>query len=107
MMILWMAILKLVIRNKYKAKLLGKSEVDGANGIIKIGAILVPLKYLSKFWRSLKTPFMNCKVELKLKLWCHCALSAAGADNDDTNSIIFLLLKTKLYALVVSSAKSN
>ena len=52
---------------KYKAKLLGNTEADGANGILRNTTITVPLKYLSNFWRSLERPLINCKVELKLK----------------------------------------
>ena len=36
---------------KYKAKLLGNTEADGVNAILKNAAIAVPLKYLSNFWR--------------------------------------------------------
>ena len=39
---------------KDKAKLLGTTEADNANGILKNATIAVPLKYLSNFWRSLK-----------------------------------------------------
>ena len=52
---------------KYKNKLIGNTEVNGANGILKNAAISVPLKYLSNFWRSLEIPLINCKAELKLK----------------------------------------
>ena len=37
--------------SKYKAKLLGNTEADGVNAILKNAAIAVPLKYLSNFWR--------------------------------------------------------
>ena len=65
---------------KYKAKLLGITEVDGANEILKHAPTAVPLKYLSNFWRSLEMVLINCKVELKLKWtnycffhsWCKC-----------------------------------
>ena len=41
---------------------------------------------------------INCKVELKLKLTKYCALTAAGADNNDANSNnIILLSKTQNY----------
>ena len=46
---------------KYKAKLLGNTEVDGNNGILKNEAIAVSLKYLSNFWRSLEMLLINCK----------------------------------------------
>ena len=45
---------------KYKAKLLGNTEADAANGILKNVTIAVPLKYLSNFWKSLKMPLINC-----------------------------------------------
>ena len=48
---------------KYKAALLGKTA-DAANNTssVKEPKIVVPLKYLSNFWRSLEMPLMNCKV---------------------------------------------
>ena len=49
----------------YKAKLLENTEADGANGILKNAAIVVPLKYLGNFWRSLEIPLINCKGELR------------------------------------------
>ena len=52
---------------KYKAKLLGNKEDDGANGILKNATTTMSLKYLSNFWRSLEMSLINCKVELKLK----------------------------------------
>ena len=51
----------------YNAKLLVKTEADGANGILKNITISMPLKYLSNFLRSLEIPLINCKVDLKLK----------------------------------------
>ena len=38
-------------------------QIWSKNGV----KIAVPLKYLSNFWRSLKMPLINCKVELSLK----------------------------------------
>ena len=97
---------------KYKAKLLGNTEADNANRILKNETVAVSLKYLSNFWRSLKMPLINCKVELKLKWTKYCVLSAAGADNvndnDDDNKIVFTIEGTKLYVPVVTlSAKDN
>ena len=51
---------------KFKAKLLGNTEADGDNGILKSATIAAPLNFLSNFWRSLKMPLINGKVELKL-----------------------------------------
>ena len=60
---------KIIISNvsKYKAKLLGNTEADNTNGILKNATIGVPSKYLSNFWRSLEIPLINSKIELKLK----------------------------------------
>ena len=58
-------------------------------------------------------PFINCKVELKLKWTKYCFLYAAGNesiinDNDNANNIIFTITYTKLYVLVVTlSARDN
>ena len=35
------------------------------NGVINV-EIMVPLKYLSNFWRTLEMPLINCEVELIL-----------------------------------------
>ena len=43
---------------KYKAKLLGNTVADGANGILKNATVAVPLKYLSSFRRSLEMPLI-------------------------------------------------
>ena len=51
---------------EYKSKLLGNTEADGTNGMLKNATVAVPLKYLSHFWRSLEMPLFNCKIELKL-----------------------------------------
>ena len=53
---------------KYKAALLGKTAnaVSGTNSSVKDSKIVVPLNYLSNFWRSLQMPLINCKVYLEL-----------------------------------------
>ena len=52
---------------KYNANLLGNTEADNANGILKNTTNDVPLKYLSNFWRSLEMSLINFKVVLSLK----------------------------------------
>ena len=46
---------------KYKASITGNTEANGTKNGAKIA-----VKYLSKFWRSLEMPLINCKVELLL-----------------------------------------
>ena len=52
---------------KYKSDLIGNTDADGANRKKEGVKIVVPLKYLSNFWRSLKMLLINCKVELSLR----------------------------------------
>ena len=97
---------------KYRAKLIKNTVVEGANGISKNSTITVRFKYLSKCWRSLEMPLINCKVELKFKWTKYCVISAAGNENDNNNdnakNIIFTIKETKLYVSVVTlSAKDN
>ena len=69
----------LIINNskafKYKAALLGKTAYhnDGKSSV-KYAKIVVPLKYLSNFWRSLEMPLINCKVYLELNWIEECIL---------------------------------
>ena len=54
---------------KYKINLLGNvTEVDGdAVGLRRLNIkFVLPLKYLSNFFRSLEVPLINCKIKLNL-----------------------------------------
>ena len=54
---------------KYKIKLLGNvTEVtDDASDVRRLNVkVVVPLKYLSNFFRSLEMPLINCKIKLNL-----------------------------------------
>ena len=52
---------------KYKASLLGKaSDADDNDRSLKNAKIVVLLKYLSNFFRSLEMPLINCKIHLEL-----------------------------------------
>ena len=55
---------------KYKINLLGNiTEVAGnAAGVRRLNLkIVVPLKYLSNFFRSLEMPLINCKIKLNME----------------------------------------
>ena len=92
-----------------KDKSLRNTEVDQGNWVLKNTTIAVPLKYPSNFWRLLKMLLINCKVELKLNWTKYCVLSEAGANNNNANSdsIIFTIKDTKLYAPVVNKRQSK
>ena len=52
---------------KYKAALVGKkANHNGGEISVKDTKIVVPLKNLSNFWRSLEMPLINCIVNLEL-----------------------------------------
>ena len=78
---------------KYKVNLIGNTE----NNAIKNGVkIVIPLKYLSNFWRSLEMSLINCKVELSLKWHENCILSSAGT------AATFTITDTKLYVPIIT-----
>ena len=59
---------------KYKSNFIGDTDADGANtekGGVKI---VIPLKGLSNFWRSLEIPLINCKVELSSMKSVYCLI---------------------------------
>ena len=89
---------------KYKAALLGKTAdaVNNTNSSVKEAKIVVPLKYLSNFWRSLEMPLINCKVYLELNWIEDSILSSAG----DTAK--FTITDTKLHVPIITlSTKDN
>ena len=49
--------------SKSKIKITGNSPADGNTKNVET---IVPLKYLSNFWRTLKMPLINCEVNLIL-----------------------------------------
>ena len=60
---------------------------------------MVPLKYLSNFWRTLEIPLINCEVSLQLKWSKKCILVAGTAGNLLPE---FKITDTKLYVPVVT-----
>ena len=62
---------------RYKASLVGKTAnaVNNTNSSVKTTKIVVSLKYLINFWRSLEMLLINCKIHLKLNLIEDCILS--------------------------------
>ena len=50
---------------RYKASLLGKTtDAAGNDRSLKNTKIVVPIKYLSIFFRLLEMPLINCKIHL-------------------------------------------
>ena len=87
---------------KCKVNLLGNPVVDAANNKARLSVnIVVPLKYLSNFFRSLEMPLINCKVKLNLTWKKECVLST------DAGDAVFIINDTKLYVPVVTLSKED
>ena len=85
---------------KYKVKLLGNPVLHG-NIAKKSVRVVVPLKYLSNFFRSLEMPLNNCKVKLNLTWKKECVLSTGAGE------AVFIINDTKLYVPVVTLSKED
>ena len=96
---------------KYKIKLLGNvTEVDGdAAGVRRLNVkVVVPLKYLSNFFRSLEMSLINCKIKLNLTWKKECVLSTLDDDAaNPENNAVFVINDTKLYVPVVTLSKED
>ena len=74
---------------KYKASLLGKAnDADGNGRSLKNIKLVVPLRYLSNFFRSLEMPLINCKIHLQVNWNNDCVMYGADtyAGGDNTNN---------------------
>ena len=84
---------------KSKVKITGKTP---NNGNTKDVEIIVPLKYLSIFWRTLEMPLINCEVNLILTWSKDCVITNSTGEGK------FAITKTKLYVPVITlSTKDN
>ena len=87
----------------YDANKVGKKETE----------VVIPLKHLSNFWRSLNIPLINSEVELILTWSKNCVLANMTVDADANPAIVapteleFKITDTKLYVPVVTLSKGN
>ena len=85
--------------SKFKVKITGKTSDDGNTKDVEI---IVPLKYLSKFWRTLEMRLINCEVALILTWSKDCIITNSMGEGK------FTITETKLYVPVVTlSTKDN
>ena len=91
----------------YDADKVGKNETE----------IVVSLKHLSNFWRTLNIPLINCEIKLILTWSKSCVLAdmtvmAAGNNNDPPAVVTpigleFQITDTKLYIPIVTLSKKK
>ena len=80
----------------FKSKITGQTNNNGEiNGV----EIMVPLKYLSNFWRTLEMPLINCEVNLILTWSANYVIVSTNVANQGAT---FTITKTKLYVPVVT-----
>ena len=60
---------------------------------------MVPLKYLSNFWRTLEMPLINCEVKLILNWLADCVIIYTDVANQNSK---FTITDTNLYVPVVT-----
>ena len=63
---------------KYKTSITGKTPEN--NDLLTNVKLVIPLKYLSNFWRSLNIPLINCEVEFILTWSKNCVLANMTVD---------------------------
>ena len=81
---------------KFKTKITGQTNNDGEiNGV----EIMVPLKYLSNFCRTLEIPLINCEVELILTWSANCVIISTNFPNQNPT---FTITETNLYVPIVT-----
>ena len=83
--------------DNYDANKVGKNETE----------VVIPLKHLSNFWRSLNIPLINCEVELILTWSRNCVLADMTVANNPPTGLEFQIKDTKLYVPVVTLPKEN
>ena len=79
----------------FKVKFIGQTNDNGTKDV----EIMVPLKCLSNFWRTLEMPLINCEVNLILTWSSTCVLIATGNANQ---AATFAITDKKLYVPVVT-----
>ena len=74
----------------FKTKITGETDNDG---------IMIPLKYVSNFWRSFERPLTNCELNLILTWSADCVIIYTDVANQIPT---FAITETNLYVPVVT-----
>ena len=80
----------------FKSKIIGETNDDGD---IENVEIMIPLKYLSNFWRTLEMPLINCEIELILTWSRNCVIISTNVANQNPT---FTITETTLYVPAVT-----
>ena len=86
----------------FKTKITGQTAADNNTGNIagRVDVeIMVPVKYLSNFWRTLEMPLINCEIELILTWSRDCVIIYTDVNNQNPT---FTITETNLYIPIVT-----
>ena len=86
-----MVLIHLVLKQKITGQTNNNARIDVE--------IVVPLKYLSNFWRTHEMPLINCEVKLILTWSANCVITYTNVLNQAPT---FTITETNLYAPVVN-----
>ena len=86
---------------KFKMRIAARIENDGTKNV-KIR--VVPLKYLSNFWRALKVSLINCEINLILTWSDRCFIIDNPIANQEPT---FTISDTKIHVPVVTLSTQN
>ena len=76
-------------------KITGQTKDGGTKDV----QIMVPIKYLSNFWRTLEMPLINCEVNIILTWSSTCVIVSTNNANQNAT---FTITNTRLYVPVVT-----
>ena len=82
----------------FKMKMTGQNDADGERDNIEI---MIPLEYLSNFWRTLENPLINCEVNLILTWSENCVIVYTNIANQGAKLEI---KDEKIYVPVITSS---
>ena len=87
-----MLLIHLILKQKKTGKTDNNERIDNVE-------IMVPLKYLSNFWRTPEMPLINCEIELILTWSASCVIIYTDVNNQIPT---FIITETNLYIPVVT-----
>ena len=85
---------------KFKQKITGQTGNDGTKDV----HIMVSLKHLSNFWRTIEMLLINCEINLFLNCLENCFIMAGAIDGQVPK---FVINYTKLYVPVVALSTND
>ena len=84
----------------FKVKMTGQPRNDGTKNV----EIMVPIKHLSNFCRTLEMPLIDCEVNLILTWSENCVIVSTDVANQNST---FAITDTKLYVPVISLSQED